>query len=95
MAPSTTGFCIMYGEAAISYGSKHQHCILLSSTEAENMAASHTAAEVIYLRGLLAEMGREETRVTSKYVDNSGAAKLSKEGRSRQRSRHSDRRDLK
>eukprot|EP00965_Chrysotila_dentata_P045543 1512809-Pleurochrysis_carterae.AAC.1 len=26
---STTGFCIMYGEAAVAYGSKRQHCISL------------------------------------------------------------------
>eukprot|EP00965_Chrysotila_dentata_P081739 2698317-Pleurochrysis_carterae.AAC.2 len=57
---STTGFYITYGGAAVSYGSKHQHCISLSSTEPEIVAASHTAAEVVYLRGLLAEMGREE-----------------------------------
>eukprot|EP00965_Chrysotila_dentata_P260278 6213846-Pleurochrysis_carterae.AAC.1 len=48
---STTGFCIMYGGAAVSYGSKRQHCISLSSIEAEIVAASHTAAEVSYLRG--------------------------------------------
>eukprot|EP00965_Chrysotila_dentata_P114559 3786355-Pleurochrysis_carterae.AAC.1 len=35
VAHSTTGFCIMYGGAAVSYGSKRQHCISLSSTEAE------------------------------------------------------------
>eukprot|EP00965_Chrysotila_dentata_P035331 1175116-Pleurochrysis_carterae.AAC.1 len=45
VAHSTTGFCIMYGGAAVSYGSKRQHCISLSSTEAEIVAASHTAAE--------------------------------------------------
>eukprot|EP00965_Chrysotila_dentata_P091517 3021843-Pleurochrysis_carterae.AAC.1 len=45
VAHFTTGFCIMYGGAAVSYGSKRQHCISLSSTEAEIVAASHTAAE--------------------------------------------------
>eukprot|EP00965_Chrysotila_dentata_P146496 4836812-Pleurochrysis_carterae.AAC.1 len=67
----------MFGGAAISYGSKRQHCISMSSTEAEIVAASHTAAEVIYLRGLLAEMGREETQATPMYVDNSGAVERS------------------
>eukprot|EP00965_Chrysotila_dentata_P133813 4425651-Pleurochrysis_carterae.AAC.2 len=95
VAYSTTGFCIMYGGAAVSYASKRQHCISLSSTEAELVAASHTAAEVMYLRGLLAEMGRGEARATPMYVDNSGAVELSKERCSCQRSRHVDRRDLK
>eukprot|EP00965_Chrysotila_dentata_P173212 5717081-Pleurochrysis_carterae.AAC.1 len=63
VAHSTTGFCVIYGGAAVLYGSKRQHCISLSSTKV--VAASHTAAEGIYLfRGLLAEMGREETRAT-------------------------------
>eukprot|EP00965_Chrysotila_dentata_P182116 6013702-Pleurochrysis_carterae.AAC.1 len=78
----------MYGGAAVSYGSKRQHYISLSSTEAEIVAASHTAAEAIYLRGLLAEMGREEAHATPMYVDNAGAVELSKERRSCQRSRH-------
>eukprot|EP00965_Chrysotila_dentata_P102825 3394995-Pleurochrysis_carterae.AAC.1 len=95
VALSTTGICIMYGGAAASYGSKRQHCISLTSTEDEIVAASHTAAEVIYLRGLLAEMGREEARPTPMYVDNSGAAELSKKRRSCHYSRHVDRRDLK
>eukprot|EP00965_Chrysotila_dentata_P182966 6042007-Pleurochrysis_carterae.AAC.1 len=84
----------MYGGAAISYGSKRHYCISLSSTEAEIVAASHTAAEVIYLKSSLAEMGRKETQATPMYVDNSGASELSKERRSCQRSRHVDRRDL-
>eukprot|EP00965_Chrysotila_dentata_P140125 4632279-Pleurochrysis_carterae.AAC.1 len=95
VAHSTMGFRVMYGGAAVAYGSKRQHCISLSSTEAEIVAASHTAAEVIYLRGLLAEMGREEARATPMYVDNSGAIELSKERRSCQRSRHVDRHELK
>eukprot|EP00965_Chrysotila_dentata_P146217 4828562-Pleurochrysis_carterae.AAC.1 len=65
VAHSTTGFCVTFGGAATSYGSKRQHCILLSSTEAEIVAASHTAAEVIYLRGLLAEMGHDRPRCRS------------------------------
>eukprot|EP00965_Chrysotila_dentata_P262745 6214660-Pleurochrysis_carterae.AAC.2 len=92
---STTGFCITFGGTAVSYGSKRQHCILLSSTEAEIVAASHTAAEVIYLRGLLSEMWLEQRHATPMYVDNSGAIELSKDRRSCQRSRHVDRRDLK
>eukprot|EP00965_Chrysotila_dentata_P107569 3554066-Pleurochrysis_carterae.AAC.1 len=32
---STTGFCITLGGAAVLYGSERQHCISLSSTEAE------------------------------------------------------------
>eukprot|EP00965_Chrysotila_dentata_P151111 4994684-Pleurochrysis_carterae.AAC.1 len=39
---STTGFCITFGGAAVSYGSKRQHCISLSSTEAEIVSPHRT-----------------------------------------------------
>eukprot|EP00965_Chrysotila_dentata_P064758 2147198-Pleurochrysis_carterae.AAC.1 len=39
VAHSTIGFCIMYSGAAVSYGSKRQHCISLASTEAEIVPA--------------------------------------------------------
>eukprot|EP00965_Chrysotila_dentata_P022388 741054-Pleurochrysis_carterae.AAC.2 len=54
----------MYGGAAVLYGSKRQHCISLSSTEAEIVTASHAAAEAIYLRGLLAKVGHGEAHAT-------------------------------
>eukprot|EP00965_Chrysotila_dentata_P236499 6201347-Pleurochrysis_carterae.AAC.1 len=68
--------------------------ISLSSTEAEIIAASHTAAEVIYLCGLLAETGHAQGSPTPLYVDNSEAVERSNERRFCQRSRQVDRRDL-
>mmetsp|Transcript_68565 Transcript_68565/g.187983 ORF Transcript_68565/g.187983 Transcript_68565/m.187983 type:complete len:82 (+) Transcript_68565:586-831(+) len=47
-----------------------QHSIALSSTEAEIMAASLAAAEIIFLRGLLREMGVDMSEPTVLYVDN-------------------------
>ena len=55
--------------ATVSYGSKRQHCIAMSSTEAEIMAASQAALEVCYARGLLAEMGMPLDGPTVLYVD--------------------------
>ena len=68
---STSGWCICYGGGAVSYGSKRQACIALSSTEAEIMAAAAAACEILYIRGLLAEMGAPQTEPTILYVDNS------------------------
>ena len=92
---STTGFCIFYGGAVVSYGSKRQQCIATSSTDAEIMAASHTALEIMYVRGLLQEMGADISEPTTLWVDNSGAVALSKDLKSCQRSRHIERRYLK
>ena len=43
--------------ALVAYASKRQLYISLSSTEAEVMAASSAATEIVYQRGLLREMG--------------------------------------
>ena len=66
----------------------------MSSTEAEIVAASACAVEMIHVRRLLDEMGlpQETTRL---YVDNSGAVELSRDRKSCHRSRHVDRRYFK
>ena len=94
VAHSTSGWAIMYGGAAIGYGSKRQQSIALSSTEAEIMAASLAATEILYFRGILSEFGHD-LPPTVLYVDNQGAVELSKDMKSCQRSRHIERRYLK
>ena len=91
---STSGWAILYAGAVIGYGRKRQQSIALSSTEAEIMAASQAATEIMYFRGLLYEFGRE-LEPTTLYVDNQGAVELSKDMKSCQRSRHIERRYLK
>lgn len=90
---STTGWAILYGGAVIGYGSKRQQSIALSSTEAEIMAASMAATEILYFRGLLFELGHE-LDPTVLHVDNQGAVELSRDMKSCQRSRHIERRYL-
>ena len=92
---STTGWCATYGGATVGYGSKRQHSVALSSTEAEIMAASLTACEAIFMRGLLREMGVAMDEPTLIRVDNQGAVALAKDRRSCHRSRHIQRRYLK
>ena len=72
-----------------------QKCITMSSTEAEIVAASACALEVMYVRALLAELGMEQRLPTKLYVDNSGAVELSRDRKSCHRSRHVDRRYFK
>ena len=59
------------------------------------MAASQAAAEILYVRGLLIEMGVVLDKPTTLWVDNSGAVELSKDLKSCRRSRHIERRYLK
>jgi hypothetical protein len=93
--PSTTGWTIFCATALVAYASKRQLCISLSSTEAEVMAASHAATEIVYQRGLLREMGVILSGPTVLYVDNTSAIALVKNSRSCVRTRHIERRYLK
>ena len=85
---STSGINVELANASVSYSSKRQQCVALSSCEAELIAASAAACEIVYLRGLLAEMGVPQHAPTVLYVDNQGAVELSKDAKSCHRSRH-------
>ena len=54
---STSGFVFMFNGGPISYASKKQAVIALSSTEAEYIALSLASREAIWLRLLFAELG--------------------------------------
>jgi hypothetical protein len=67
---STTGYVMMLGNCAISWCSKKQPIITLSSTEAELVAANAAAKEIKFLRNLLKDLGLEQKEPTILYVDN-------------------------
>ena len=63
---STSGGVHCIGGRAVGASSKRQHSIALSSTEAEIIAASATALEVVYVRRLLHETRLPHTRSESR-----------------------------
>ena len=67
---STTGYLLMFNGAAISWKSKRQNVVALSSAEAEFMAASALVQEVIYLRKLLERLGYTQSGPTPIFEDN-------------------------
>ncbi len=67
---STTGYVLMFNGAAISWKSKRQNVVALSSAEAEFMAASALVQEVIYLRRLLERLGYLQSGPTPIFEDN-------------------------
>ena len=89
---STTGFVFNYCSAAISWTSKKQPTIALSSCEAELMAASEAAKEAIYLRGFLAELGQSDDNPTKLSVDNQAAQDLAYNPEHHSRTKHIERR---
>ena len=90
--PSTTGWLIKVAGACVAYASKRQLCISLSTTEAEVMAASAAATEIVHQRGLMREMGIVLTEPTVLHVDNTSAVALIKDTKSCVRTRHIERR---
>ena len=68
---STTGYCFTLGSGAISWSSKKQPTVALSSTEAEYRAACAGTCEVVWLcHQLLGELGFPQRRSSSMFCDN-------------------------
>eukprot|EP00253_Pinus_taeda_P026692 PITA_26692 len=60
---STTGYVFTLAGGAISWMSKLQETVALSTTEAEYIATSDASKEAIWLKGLLDEIGRTQEKV--------------------------------
>lgn len=98
---SITGYVICFNNSPVSWKSTKQSCVTLSSTEAELVAASTTAQELIWLTALLNHFEGSVNHVNSTgdslpilFVDNQGAIELSRNHRIGQKSKHIDVRDL-
>ena len=89
---STSGNVFMYQSAAISWGSKKQPTIALSSTEAEVVAASEAAKEAISLQSFLTELSEADSAPVRLAVDNQSAIAVSYNPEHHSRMKHVERR---
>ncbi|XP_065624019.1 secreted RxLR effector protein 161-like [Quercus suber] len=87
---STSGYVFMLGTRAVSWSSKKQPIITLSTTEAEFVAATACACQAIWLKKILEELQFKEDGPTLIYYDNNSAIKLSKNPVLHGRSKHID-----
>ena len=87
---SVSGFVIYLCGAAISWRSKGQKSISLSSTEAEYMAISEVAMEILYIEGILKFLDQKLKYPIIVHVDNIGAVYLSKNATTGNRTKHID-----
>ncbi len=87
---STTGYGFFLGSALVSWQSKTQSVTATSSTHAEYIAAYHAAAECIWARNFLSELGLLDLGPTTLHCDNEAAIKLSKFHMVTPRSKHFD-----
>ena len=85
---STSGYAFWLAGSLISWASKKQRSVALSSCEAECCAASLAAAEAKWLRTLLAELQQVCKGATTIYEDNTGCIRLAKDPCSHVKSKH-------
>ena len=86
---STSGYVFQICGGAVSWRSKRQEIVALSSTEAEYIALSFAAQELMWLRSYLKDLGYEQ-QSNLLYVDNQGAITLSKNPENHSRTKHND-----
>lgn len=86
---STTGYVILYCGGPISWCSRKQPIIALSSTEAEFIAAAECCKEVLYIKSLIEELTNKIVKIELN-VDNQSSKELIKNGVGNKRSKHID-----
>jgi len=85
---SYTGYVFLLNGGPISWDSKKQRTVALSSTEAEYMALSEATKKAIYLNEFLIELGFKEMTDRVLFNDNIGAKKLAENTTFHARSKH-------
>ncbi|GMG39212.1 unnamed protein product [Aspergillus oryzae] len=88
---STSGYAFMMNGGCISWRSKKQRTVALSSTEAEYMALTEATQEAIWLKAFLCELGEMKSDEAVKiYEDNQGSIALAKNPEFHKRTKHID-----
>ena len=89
---STSGYVFDVGSAAISWSSKRQPTVALSSCEAEYIGQTQATKEAVWLRGLLDQLNPSAkcTQAVIIYCDNQGAIALAKNPQFHARTKHID-----
>ena len=87
---SQSGYLFTLCGGVISWASKKQSVVALSSTEAEYVAASLACQEAVWLRVLLEDISFVQNKPTMIKEDNQGAIALSKNPKYHPRTKHID-----
>ncbi len=87
---SISGYVYLSNGGAITWGSKKQTCIALSSTEAEYVALSEASREAMWLRHLFGELGFIQKEPILLLGDNDGSIAMAKNPEFHKRTKHVD-----
>jgi hypothetical protein len=86
---STSGTCQLLGRPLVSWSSKKQNSVALSTTEAEYIAASSCCAQILWMNATLKDFGIKFKQVPL-LCDNESAVKLTNNPVQHQRTKHID-----
>ena len=86
---STSGYLMTFSGGAVSWQSRLQKCVALSTTEAEYVAATKACKELLWLKRFMEELGFRQERYVV-LCDNQSAIHLSKNSTFHSRSKHID-----
>ena len=75
---STSGYLFQISGGAVTWSSKKQSCVALSTAEAEYVAISSAAQEAVWMRQLTTELQSSPKAPTVMYEDNQSAMSMTK-----------------
>lgn len=87
---SCSGFLYTLGGATVSWTSRKQGCVAMSTMEAEYIALSEAVQQAMWLRSLLEEMDQKQVRATVIFEDNRSCLDFVAQDHQKQRSKHID-----
>lgn len=87
---STGGYLVCVGNGAISWSSKLQPVVSISTTEAEYYAAVEAGKEILWLRNLLGELGYSFPTASTLLIDNQSTVTVTKNPEHFGRMKHMD-----
>ena len=86
---STSGSCQFLGSSLVSWSSKKQNCVALSTSESEYIAAAMCCAQILWMKTTLLDFSELDS-CTSILCDNTSAINLSENPVLHSRSKHID-----
>jgi len=87
---STSGYVVKMGNGAVSWSSRLQGIVELSTTEAEFVAATSAGQEILWLRHLFTELGYKVDSPSTLHIDNRSALSVAKNPEHHGRMKHLD-----